>query len=220
MLKSPKNKNILVLAAHPDDETLGCGATIHRLSQHNNIHLLTFTDGVGSREQGQANRNGKLKEVCNILGIDKFHVGDFPDNAMDSVPLLDLCKFIESCVNYSPDIVFTQFAGDLNIDHQLVARATITAFRPQAGKAMQIYSYPVVSSTDYNPLSYFDADSYFSLSQEDVDKKIEALTIYDEEMRDEPHTRSYANVMNLMKVWGCEVGFPYCEKFKLIRQIL
>lgn len=220
MLELPKNKKILIIAAHPDDETLGCGATIHHLSKNNDIQLLTFTDGVGSRRNNESNRNSKLEEVSKILGISKFNVGDFPDNGMDMVPLLDLCKFIESHIDYIPDIIFTQFIGDLNIDHQLVTKAVLTAFRPQYGDKIGIYSYSVTSSTEYNPLTCFDANSYFQVSQEDVDKKLEALKIYDKEMRPYPHSRSYENVVNLMKVWGSEVGLLYCEKFKLIRQII
>ncbi len=214
-------KNILILAAHPDDETLGCGATISKLSQEgHNIQLLTFTDGVGSRRTNEKNRNPKLQQVSDILGIFKYSSGDFPDNAMDSITLLDICKFIESNVDYQPDIIFTHFIGDLNIDHQIVTRAALTVFRPQYGNKTKIYSYYVPSSTDYNPQTYFDANSYIEVSGIDVKNKIKALEIYDKEMREYPHTRSYQNVENLMKVWGSEVGLLYCEKFKLIREII
>lgn len=216
------SKNILVLAAHPDDETLGCGATIARLSSEGNtIHLLTFTDGVGSRRLGEKNRNSKLSDVSSLLGIERYICANFPDNAMDSVPLLDMCKFVENNTDIHYDMIFTHFAGDLNIDHQLVAKATLTAFRPQSFKSpTKIYSYYVPSSTDYNPISTFDGKSYFALSPEHVNSKKKALEIYGNEMRDPPHSRSHENVENLMKVWGAEAGAEYCEKFKLIREIL
>ena len=221
MLGLRKNSNILVLAAHPDDETLGCGATISKLSMEgHNIHLMTFTDGVGSRRAGEENRNPKLQQVSNILGINQYNSGNFPDNAMDSIPLLDICKFIESNINYHPDIIFTHFIDDLNIDHQIVTKAALTVFRPQNGNKMKIFSYHIPSSTDYNPTKYFDANSYIDISENNVEKKMESLQIYDEEMRPYPHTRSYENVQNLMKVWGSEVGLEYAEKFKLIREIL
>jgi len=221
MLESPQSKKVLVLAAHPDDETLGAGATISRLSaEGHSVQLLTFTDGVGARQSGEANRNPSLSSVSDILGIKNFSAGDFPDNAMDSVSLLELCKFIEKKVIDYPDIIFTHFIGDLNIDHQLVTKAALTAFRPQDGRSMSIYSYYVPSSTDYNPLSSFNGSSYFKLGQENVDKKLQALKIYDKEMRASPHSRSYENLENLMKVWGSEVGCEYCENFQLIREIL
>ena len=221
MLELSKNKKALILAAHPDDETLGCGATIHKLSQEGyDIQLLTFTDGVSSRNNNEKNRNPKLESVSNILGISKYTAGNFPDNAMDSIPLLNLCKFIEENVDYIPDVIFTHFIGDLNIDHQLVTKAVLTAFRPQYGNKIKIYSYYVPSSTDYNPLSHFNGNSYFKLNKENINAKLEALKHYDKEMREYPHTRSYKNIDNLMKVWGSEVGLLYCEKFKLIREVI
>lgn len=220
MLGLSKNK-ILILAAHPDDETLGCGATISKLSREgNDIHLITFTDGVGSRFDGSPNRNSKLEKVSEILGIKRINYGNFPDNKMDSVSVLDVAKFIESNVDYQPDIIFTHFIGDLNIDHVIVTKATLIAFRPQHGNKTKIYSYYVPSSTDYNPTIIYDGNTYVDISQRDVDNKIAALKIYDEEMRTYPHSRSYENIQNLMKVWGSEVGVLYSEKFKMIREII
>ena len=158
MSKLSGRNNILVLAAHPDDETLGCGATLSKLaSEGNRISLLTFTDGVGSRNTGEEGRNTKVEKVAEILGIQHFSVGNFPDNAMDTVPLLSICKHIEEHVKEQPDLIFTHFSGDLNIDHQIVTRAALTVFRPQSGFKNAIYAYHVPSSTDYNPLTHYDA---------------------------------------------------------------
>jgi LmbE family N-acetylglucosaminyl deacetylase len=215
-------KNILVLAAHPDDETLGMGGTISRLtSEGHNVRVLTFTDGESSRGTATKNRNPKLKNISDILGISSFESGDFPDNAMDSVPLLELAKFIEFNKGFEPDIVFTHNVSDLNIDHTLVYKATLTAFRPQLGNNMDIYSYFVPSATDYNPNNNFNGNNvYFKLSNEDVSKKLSALKVYDAEMREYPHTRSYQNITSLINVWGSEVGTQYAEKFKLIRSLV
>ena len=108
-------KNILVLAAHPDDETLGLGGTISRLSSEgHNIRVITFTDGESSRGVTYKNRNPKLKQVSDILGISSFIYGDFPDNAMDSVSLLELAKFIESNTEFEPDIIFLSITAGLS----------------------------------------------------------------------------------------------------------
>lgn len=214
------SKKILVLAAHPDDETLGCGGTIHRLSQEGyEVNILTFTDGESSRGAQRLNRNEKLNSVAPILGISNHYYANFPDNAMDSVPLIDLCKFIEENVNYVPDIIFTHHYEDLNIDHHLVAKATFTVFRPQRGDCHRIFSYFIPSSTDYNPISIFAGNTYFKLSESDIKAKQSALKIYDKEMREYPHSRSYQNIKNLIKVWGSEVGTKYAEKFLLIREL-
>ena len=214
-------RKVLILAAHPDDETLGCGGTIHRLSQEGDeIQLLTFTDGEGARGITNKNRNTKLNDIAQILGINKHTSANFPDNAMDSVPLIDLCKFIEHHVDYTPDIIFTHYYNDLNIDHQLIAKATFTVFRPQQGNNHKIYSYFIPSSTDYNPMSLFEGRTYFKLSKENIAAKDQALKIYSDEMRNYPHTRSYDNIQNLMRVWGSEVGTLFAEKFVLTRELL
>ena len=129
---------------------------ISNLSRKKNIiDLITFTDGVGSRNKNGLNRNLRLEKVSKILGINNFNSGNFPDNAMDSIKLLDVCKFIEENVNYEPDIIFTHFSDDLNVDHRIVSRATFTVFRPQYGHKTKIFSYYIPSSTDYNPTKQF-----------------------------------------------------------------
>ena len=214
-------KNILVLAAHPDDETIGAGATIARLAAEGNyIKLLTFTDGISARGPSAENRNVKLEKVCDILGIKDYSFANYPDNRMDIVSLLDIGQYIEKNIDFEPDIIFTHHPDCLNIDHSLVYRATITAFRPQMGDNTKIYSYYVPSSTDYNPLNNFNGNSYFDVTDY-KDIKLKCLKeCYDEEMRESPHSRSYENMENLMKVWGSEVGLKYAEKFQLIREVL
>ena len=215
-------KNILILSAHPDDETLGCGGTIHRLSNEGNkIHLLTFTDGESSRENSSGkNRNKLLEKISEILGIDIYSSANFPDNSMDSVPLIKICKYIETQVKTQPDIIFTHNINDLNIDHQIICKATMTVFRPQKCKKSKFYSYYVPSSTEYNPFSIYDGQTYFRLDKVNIDAKLNALKEYDSEMRSYPHSRSYDNIDNLMKVWGSEVGCNYAEKFKNLKEII
>tara|TARA_Y100000401_G_C8241253_1_gene183132 strand:- start:54 stop:698 length:645 start_codon:yes stop_codon:yes gene_type:complete len=212
-------KNVLVLAAHPDDETLGCGATIARLSaEGHNVRLLTFTNGLGARGE-DGNRNDVLGLVQNMLGLKSYSYGSFPDNKMDSIPLLDVCKFIENNVNYDPDLIFTHHSDCLNIDHRIIYQATLTSFRPQLGHKTKIYSYYIPSSTDYNPSHNFNGNTYYDVTDYKNIKLDVLRKCYDGEMREYPHTRSYENVENLMKVWGSEVGLKYAEKFKLIRSV-
>ncbi len=221
MLGLQENSKILILAAHPDDETLGCGSTISRLSSEGHeLHLMTFTNGVGARkDRDQEDRNNKLNEVCSILGISSFNHGDFPDNGMDSVPLLDVCRYIDNHCPFEPDLVFTHHPECLNIDHTIIYRASITVFRPQSGKKQTILSYFVPSSTDYNPTSTMAGCIHVD-TKGFLDKKIQALSVYDEEMRRYPHSRSYENIKNLSCVWGSEVGLEHAEKFKMIRSII
>ena len=211
---------ILILAAHPDDETLGCGGTIKKLSTYKDtyIKLITFTDGESSRDNNKSNRNNLLEKICPLLGINDYICGNFPDNKMDTVSLLDICKFIEKNVDFIPDIIFTHHRNCNNIDHKIVYNATLTAFRPQYGNKIKIMSYFIASSTDYNPFHNFLGNIYYNI-EDTIEEKINALKIYNNEMRDYPHTRSYENISNLSKVWGSEVGLKYCEKFELVREV-
>ena len=213
-------QQVLVIAAHPYDETLAAGATIARLAAEGAyIKLLTFTDGVSARGKTTSNRNSKLDGVCTKLGIKDYTFANYPDNRLDIISLLEKCKYIEESVDFEPDIIFTHHPSCLNIDHKHCYEATITAFRPQTGKPQQILAYSVPSSTDYNPLNTFHPTVYYDVSGT-YNIKIECLKEnYAEEMRLFPHARSYENIENLMKVAGNEVGLAYAEKFQLIRDI-
>ena len=221
MSELQKCKNVLALAAHPDDETLGCGATLARLAKEGAyIKLLTFTDGLSARGPTSKNRNERLDNVCKKLGIAEYAYTNYPDNRLDIISLLDKCKYIEANVNFEPDIIFTHHPKCLNIDHSLVYQATITAFRPQHGNNIKILSYFVPSSTDYNPFNDFRGNIYYDVT-ETYSTKLECLKEnYDDEMRTYPHSRSYENVENLMKIAGSEVGVEYAEKFELVRGII
>ena len=214
-------KKILILAAHPDDETLGCGATIAKLSEQNHdIELLTFTNGESAREDNEGlDRNESLSEVSKILGIKNFKSGTFPDNKMDSIPLLDICKFIEKEVLEIPDIIFTHHPGFLNIDHNMVYRAALTAFRPQKKKEIESNCFEIPSSTEWNPNNNFKCNFYIDVENY-IETKIKALKVYDKEMRQYPHPRSYDAIINKMKTSGNEIGLNYAERFQTVRRII
>ena len=213
-------QKVLVLAAHPDDETLGPGATIARLaSEGAYIKLLTFTDGEGARGSTTKNRNTKLETVCKRLGIQDYAYANYPDNRMDVISLLDKCKYIEKNIDFDPNLILTHHPSCLNIDHEIVYRATVTVFRPQTKTDQTILSYAIPSSTDYNPRTTFHGNVYYDVSST-YQRKLECLKeSYSNEMRPHPHSRSYEHIENIMKVAGAEIGVPYAEKFELIRSI-
>ena len=220
-----KKTQYLILAAHPDDETLGCGGSIAKISsnKNNDVTLITFTNGVGARNKSNQKdileRNNALKNSVKILGIKNLICGNFPDNAMDSVPLLEICKFIEKNLKNYPDVIFTHNPECLNIDHKSVYQATITVFRPQHGKKLEINCFDIPSSTDWNPLKTINHNLFIDISKF-YKKKMKALKCYKKEMKKYPHQRSYQSVLNRLKADGNIVGLNYAEKFLTIRKII
>ena len=217
--------NILVLAAHPDDETLGCGGTIARLSKEGHqISLITFTDGGSARyEDEKADRRHVVDDACSILGINHNVCYDFPDNKMDQVPMLEVTKVIENFINendFKPDIVFTHSPYCLNVDHKVVSQATLTALRGMSKfNPIKILAYEVPSSSEWNPIKNFMPNTYFDITDY-IFKKIEALKVYNDEMRLHPHPRSYDNCDRLSLVAGSESGLDRAERFMLLREVL
>ncbi len=224
-------KTILVIAAHPDDEVLGCGGTIARLtSEGSNVYTLILGEGVTSRDRKRdlAKRENEIAELKKqaenanrILGVKKVYTFDFPDNRFDSVPLLDIIKTIEETKDgLKPDIVFTHHIGDLNIDHQVTFKAVMAACRPAIGESVkEIYSFEIPSSTEWNApssLTYFMPD-YFVDVNKSLDIKINALKEYETELRDFPHPRSLKAVELNAEQWGVKMGFEAAEAFKTVR---
>ena len=214
------NKDILIIAAHPDDEAIGCAGTIHKYVQNGyNVELLVATDGESARskkEQDKVDRKSALEKSANILGIKDIVQFDYPDNQLDTVPLLEIVKSIDAVIaKKRPEIIFTHYCNDLNIDHQIIHRATMTACRPQPKFCVrEIYSYEIMSSTDWQLKndSFFSPNTYVDISNQ-IEIKREVLNIYKREMRDYPHSRSIENIINNSKVRGATVGVDFAEAF-------
>lgn len=225
------NKTILILAAHPDDEVLGCGGTIaHFAQQGANVHIVFFTDGVGARQQDKVlsieaqMRKEAAHTAAKILGAQSVTFGEFPDNQMDSIDLLSIIKFAEKQIGqYSPEIILTHHAADLNIDHRLVSQAAVTACRPQPGHTVKtILFFEVPSSTEWQlPSSHMTfVPNWFVNIAPYIELRAHALEAYSEEMRSWPHSRSFKAVEHLARWRGASVGLEAAEAFTLGRNII
>lgn len=210
---------VLIIAAHPDDEVLGCGGTIARLKKQGKlVGLLVLTNGEGSRNDPQNKRRQEsLKAAVKILGIDKLWSHDFPDNELDTVSVLSIVKVIENVINeFVPDTVFTHSPFDLNQDHRLVAESTAIAARSvPSSKVKNVMYYEVPSSTEWGLHQPFTPNYYVELMNDEVDKKFEALLAYEDELRDSPHPRSLALLKSKVELRGSECGTRYAEAFQV-----
>jgi LmbE family N-acetylglucosaminyl deacetylase len=219
--------NILVIAAHPDDEVLGCGSSMARwVREGHRVSVLFFTDGVGSRGKKSSSaisvRRAAAQKAAKILGFSIAGFGSFPDNQLDRVALLEIAQTIERAKKkLRPDCVYTHFWGDLNIDHRRVFEATLTAFRPQPGEACRaVYSFEVASATEWgNPAAAFRPTSYSEVSGEDVGKAVQAYQAYVHEVRADPHARSIEAFRARRLLRGRECGVEWAEGFVLCRQL-
>lgn len=224
-------KNILIVAAHPDDEVLGCGGAVALLAKEkHNVYTLILGDGVSARynslkdtpKNKLINRRNEALKANNILGVKKVYFENFPDNRFDRVELLDLVKSIEDVKRQiNPDVVFTHHPHDRNVDHRLTHEAVMIAFRPLPNeKAKLILAFEIPGSTkdaagQTSPL----VPNYF-IDTEVVHRiKVRALNAYKSEMRKYPHPRSIKGLEILAQARGVQVGRKFVEAFQLLRQI-
>ncbi|MDA7434761.1 PIG-L family deacetylase [Synechococcus sp. AH-601-J22] len=225
---------ILVVAAHPDDEVLGCGGTIARhANSGDHVQVLIVAEGSTSRQQ----KRDRL-QVCDelsalakaahtagsILGAAGVELLDLPDNRLDSLDRLDLIKRIEESVDrHQPECVYVHHAGDVNVDHRRLHEAVVTACRPMPGHVVKrLLSFEVASSTEWQPPGsgpVFHPNWFVDISDQ-WKRKREALAAYSNEMREWPHARSLEAVEHMARWRGAQVGVEAAEAFCLLRQLV
>jgi len=224
---------ILVVAAHPDDEVIGCGGTIARHADAGDqVQVLIVAEGATSR---QNNRNrGQVTEELSvlakaaktagaILGAQGVELLDLPDNRLDSLDRLDLIKQIENrVVRHQPQVVYLHHAGDVNVDHRRLHEAVVTACRPTPGQPVRrLLSFEVASSTEWQPpgsAPAFQPNWFVDISAQ-WPRKREALAAYASEMRPWPHARSLEALEHLARWRGAQVGVEAAEAFCLLREL-
>lgn len=222
----------LVIAAHPDDEALGCGGTIARWADEAvPIRVAFLADGVGARagtgrnyENEVACRRDAARSACATLGAESPTFGDLPDNRLDTVPLLEIIQVVERLIReYRPGTVLTHHAGDVNIDHQRAHQAVITACRPKPDHPVRrLLFFEVASSTEWQPpgsAPVFVPNVFVDIG-DTLERKLAALRAYEREMQPWPLARSIAAVEHHARWRGATVGCEAAEAFILGREII
>ena len=231
-----ENKKIMVVVAHPDDELLGLGATMHKLIKEHKciVKVVILGEGITSRSDVRDQKlwekelllhKKNINKAAKAIGYHEVKTYDFPDNRFDSVALLDIVKAIEKeKEDFKPEIIFTHHGGDTNIDHRQTFDAVITATRPMTLEVVKtIIAFETPSSTEwqsFNHPNYFKPNLFLEVSKKDVDAKIKGMESYEFEKRKYPHPRSPEALEIQCKRNGVIVGKNYAEAFMLIRSIL
>ncbi len=224
--------NLLVIAAHPDDEVLGCGGTIAKLAKEGaRVTVAYMAQGGTSRyAKGEPVDPAWLpflrscaQKVAQVLGVAKVRHFDFPDNRFDAVDLLDLNKAIIGLLaEERPDWVFTHHGGDLNVDHAKLFRSTLIAMRPMEGLGVErLCAYEVPSATDWAFHSFepMFRPNFFVDIEGTLEEKITAMEAYESEKRVFPHPRSPEALRANATRWGSVVGLRAAEAFELVWEI-
>ncbi len=226
-------KKVLIVAAHPDDEVLGVGGTVARhVAEGDEVYALILGEGQTSRGRHREDIDQKVVEALHkntldsakAVGYQEVFFADFPDNRFDHVDLLDIVKVVEQMIEkLHPEIVYTHYSGDLNVDHQYTARAVLTASRPIGDYCVaEIYAFETLSSSEWNfdysaqpafcPNVFVDITDYYY-------KKEQAMNCYVSELCDFPHPRSLVGMDFLSKTRGMTAGIERAEAFMLVRSV-
>lgn len=235
MLEYLKNKKIMVVVAHPDDELLGLGATMHRLIKQFNVitHVIILGEGITSRAEKRDAAKWKAElevhksniySAQKIIGYHSVSIYDLPDNRFDTIALLDIIKIIEKeKTAFQPEVIFTHHNGDLNIDHQKTFEAVIASCRPMPEeKVKTIITFETPSGTEWQASSdsrHFSPDLFFEVSEEDIKSKITGMENYIFEKRGYPHPRSAQALKIHAQNWGITIGKEFAEAFYLVRGV-
>ncbi len=225
-------KNILIIAAHPDDEILGCGGTILKnVKLRNRVNVLYISDGVGGRYENKSNKkrisdiinrkNMAIKasklakfKIVDFLGLENLELNKYKHNYINN-KIFDVLKSIK------PDTIYTNHPGDNNIDHRITFESTFTACRPNNYfKIKEFYTFEILSSTDWAspsniqflPKKFVDITSFYK-------KKRTLLNFYKKELREHPHPRSIKNIDALETYRGGICGVKKAEAFDIIKII-
>lgn len=228
MINLNQFKKTLTFFAHPDDETLAAGATIHKLTHlGSEVHVAIPATGIHSRRntQERTERDADLAELrldcekaLSVLGIqpENIYLGNFPDNEMDKHSLLEVIHWLENIIGkIKPDLILTHHRYCTNIDHQYCHNAVIVATRPGLDTHIPVLCGEVPSSTGYLKPVQYEPNLYIEISDNNVESKIKAMETYKGEARPDPHPRSKEVLKALAKVRGSEAGFYFAESFMI-----
>ena len=223
-----ENDRILIIAAHPDDEILGCGGLLSKYSNQVETAIIFIAEGDSCRFDGSKINPSILKKIkhreyCAEQALKLFNISDIefnrlPCGRLDSIDIIEINKIIEKKIlSFQPSIILSHYSYDTNNYHRIVSRSVQMSTRPIVGFDMNVLSFEILSSTEWNLQNPFNPSLFLELSADNLNKKIEAIKIYDGEIREFPHSRSSEGVKCLSQYRGMQIGVSYAEAFYVNR---
>lgn len=223
-LRKEKTMNYLVVVAHPDDEVLGAGATIRKLvDEGEKIAVCIMSSKVSARSNISASLENEEQKVMSMLGVQKVFRANFPNIKMNTVPHLDLVKFVENCIEeWQADAIITHHIADTNNDHSITSEVVQVASRlfqrkPGIVPLKLLLFMEVLSSTEWSLASSakrFAPNYFVEIGKKGIDVKLNALKTYNGVIREYPHPRSYEAIEALACYRGAQSGCRYAEAFE------
>jgi LmbE family N-acetylglucosaminyl deacetylase len=222
-------RRILVVSAHPDDETYGAGGAIARhVRQGDHVTVLILTDGVTARHDVTAPQQAAARKACAVLGVEDVRFAGLPDQQLDGMPLLEVIRPIYTLIkDLRPQVVYTHHRGDANQDHRAIFAATMVAVRPFGDNPVeQVLCYEVASSTEWGPPfpEWAFLPNTFVDIELTLELKLAAVEAYRETFQSEvkpfPHPRSPEAVRIYAQQRGISVGLRAAEAFVVVRQFM
>lgn len=215
------SERVLVIAAHPDDEMLGCGATVAlHAAKGDEVQAIILCEGETMRGQNTSEKSSASQNATIALGANPPIMVGLPDQHLDTLPIVDVAAPIEKIIReFQPTIIYCQYGGDLNKDHQVVFEAALVAMRPKNTFIKEVYCFYTVGSSEWNYPSTFVPNTWVCFDKNIMDKKIDAFRCYETEVCSYPNPRSEEALVNLAKFTGNQVCAEYAESFIVIRKV-
>jgi LmbE family N-acetylglucosaminyl deacetylase len=215
-------KRVMVIAAHPDDELLGCGGTIAlhaRAGEQVTTVIACEGESLRYGKEG-VGQSSHTERAAGKLGVEDVRLLGFADQRLDTITLTDLITPLERIIReIRPSIIYCQHGGDINRDHQLLFQALMVATRPTEEYIQAVYAFDTASSTEWAFPRSFVPDTWVDISST-LEQKLEAMACYESELRDYPHPRSLEALKNKAKAWGNQVCLDAAEPFMTVRRVI
>ena len=216
------SKSVVVIAAHPDDELLGCGGTVALHSRAGDrVTSIVVCEGESLRYgPGGVGQSDHTRRAAEVLGVRDVRALGFPDQKLDTFTLTEIITPLERVVRETrPEIVYCQFGGDANRDHEILFRALLIATRPTESFLRAVYAFDTASSTEWGYPRTFVPDTWVDIS-ETLETKIEAMACYESEVRPYPHPRSLDALRHRARAWGNQACMDAAEVFMTVRRTM